>query len=53
MNGHTEKKSGAKVAPFSKTAPGWSRFGSTFFLSAACRNNRIVEVDWDDGTQAQ
>ena len=23
----------SKVAPFSKTAPGWSRFGSTFFLS--------------------
>ncbi len=24
----------SEVAPFSKTAPGWSRFGSTFFLSA-------------------
>ena len=24
----------SEVAPFSKTAPGWSRSGSTFFLSA-------------------
>ncbi len=33
-----EKKTAppSKVAPFSKTAPGWSRFGSTFFLSVNC-----------------
>ncbi len=28
------------MAPFSKTAPGWSRFGSTFFLSVKCEKLR-------------
>ena len=34
--------SSSKVAPFSKKAPGWSHFGSTFFLSALCQRGTIL-----------
>ncbi len=37
----------SKVAPFSKMAPGWSCFGSTFFLSVVSLAMDLPMARWD------